>query len=230
MSKQFIGILAVLVAISSGFFLLSAEKNQNIILLAKEEPKRIEKTIQINQYNTIKESSHKKSNVVKQSPVKKIKVEDRKVYLAQGRDNKTGQYTIRLFSEKELLIPPSTKSQFYIPFNGTLESDTGMSEFSISLSEEYIPYLEYISFELTDQVNKSKKECKADFVGELEKDIIYNIKFNYLSDELSCFILDKKRMSNTMLALKKKMSKPMSLKDLPEAVQKKYKDRLKKNN
>jgi len=116
----------------------------------------------------------------------------------------------------------TTESEFAIPFIGQLESNSKVSDFAISLSEKYMNYADFIKLEVIDQSTGKQAQCDIGFIGSLEKDTNYHIKLNYSEDYLGCSLVSSQRMSAQTLAMKKKMSKPIKLSDLPEELQKKF--------
>lgn len=177
----------------------------------------IEKSIHIE--NEKKKKQTFSQNKMDES-IKEEKVIDAVHFLGQTRDLH-GRYEIKLRTLRLIPQKPSFDTVFAIPFVGTLEHDSVITQFAISLSEEYMNYTEYIFFDVKDNFTGKINSCSLDFLGELEQNINYFVKFNYYDDELICILTKSEKMSSAVLKMKEKMSKPMKLEDLPKDLQKK---------
>lgn len=144
-----------------------------------------------------------------------VEILDNISFLGQSLDS-SGQYQIKLRTLKTI---------YAIPFSGVLEHESKTSQFVISLVEDYMNYTEFIFFDIKDNFTGKTNSCSLDFLGELEKDTIYNVKFNY-DDDLVCILTKTEKMSEEVLKMKEKMSKPIKLDELPEELQEKLLGKL----
>lgn len=154
-----------------------------------------------------------------------VEILDNISFLGQSLDS-SGQYQIKLRTLKTINLKPSLKTIYAIPFSGVLEHESKTSQFVISLVEDYMNYTEFIFFDIKDNFTGKTNSCSLDFLGELEKDTIYNVKFNYYDDDLVCILTKTEKMSEEVLKMKEKMSKPIKLDELPEELQEKLLGKL----
>lgn len=226
MRKSYIAVLAAFVSLTVAVFYYGNASN----VVEKTTVKtQIDKPTDISLNIEQKNMPIKKETISKEPETKKeeISILDKTSYIGRTRDS-TQQFTVSLTTDKTLILPVTTQSEFAIPFRGQLESNGKVSDFAISLSERYMEYADFIQLEVLDQRTGKDVKCPIGFVGNLEKDTNYEIKLNYSADHLECQLVNAQPMSEQTLAMKKRMSQPIKLSDLPPELQKKFLENINK--
>ena len=225
MSKKYIAILLAFVSLTIVVFYYgnSSSVEENTIKAQATQSKDI--TLTINQKSEARKKEILQVEQKKEEIV--ISVLNQTSYIGRTRDT-TEQFTISFITDKTLVIPPTTQSEFAIPFIGKLKNNEKISDFGISLSERYMEYADFIQLEVLDQRTGKDAKCNLGFIGNLEQDTNYHIQVAYSEDYLECRLLKSEPMSEQTLAMKKKMAQPIKLSDLPPELQKKFLDNLNK--
>lgn len=226
MSKKYIIVFFTFISLTLVVFYYS--DSSDVKQTTKKIQNVLSKDITLNIEQKEKSIKKEAQKVAQEEIKQEISVLDQTSYIGSARDS-TQRYTISFTMNKTLLFPMTTKSEFAIPFIGEIEHNTKVSNFTISLIEKYMSYQDDIKLEIADIKTKKQAQCDMNFIGELKKDTNYKIKLDYSEDYLECSLISSEPMSEQTLNMKKKMSKPIKLSDLPPEVQKRILENFNKN-
>jgi len=156
---------------------ITAEPNKENIII-KEKIK-----LKIQKIEDVKDDIMKNENISQPQEIKEELIE-----LYRSSDN-SGRYTIKLLSNKTV---ENKKRNFtrYIIISGEIENDSQISEFPMSLNENYTEFTEDIFITINDITRDDNKTLKCDgyFLNSLNIDTMYQIKIDIIEDSTNCYI------------------------------------------
>lgn len=200
-----------------------------------------------NEYTTTSEVLHKKDTVEKlinidsKTKTKTNNLENQnkedtnsdeiinnKKYLFKSR-NSSGKYFLSIVTDRTIETPVIRTSYNYFPFPGIIEDNEGKTNFSLSLREDYLEQIDNLFFELHDITTNKKVQCPVNIVSPIEKNYIYNIKFDYFNEELNCILISSKKRPLSLIEQTKSIPDRIELDDLPIELREKIINKIDKS-
>ncbi|RBQ31953.1 hypothetical protein CRU92_04075 [Arcobacter sp. FW59] len=151
----------------------------------------------------IEKELDKKENIVKDVQ-KKIEQKQEKEIEEKGKilfssSDETGRYNVQLLNVVDIEVPKRNSTR-YIPIMGEIEDNNIVSEFTISISENYLDYLSDLKFKIVDNENIERDiETYTYFLGTLDLNSNYNIKLKISGDTLDGEIKSSSKLPDFMI-------------------------------
>ena len=186
-------ILTILVIFIVYFFYVDNStqftKNENII---KAPIETLEKEEKVSKKNDVITTDIEK----KQEDNKKM--EEKGKVLFSSLDS-SGRYTIQLINEVNIEIPQKNTTR-YVPIIGELEENSTISDFTISISENYLDYISDLKLKIIDNMDEKRViETHTYFLGTLDLNSNYNIKLKISGDTLDGEIKSSSKLPDFMI-------------------------------
>ncbi|MCT7610236.1 hypothetical protein N5U14_05215 [Aliarcobacter butzleri] len=163
-------------------------KNQDII----KAPIEISKEEKVSKKNDVIVT-----NIEKNQENSKI-IEEKGEVLFSSLDS-SGRYTIQLINEVNIEIPQKNTTR-YVPIIGELEENSTISDFTISISENYLDYISDLKLKIIDNMNEKRViETHTYFLGTLDLNSNYNIKLKISGDTLDGEIKSSSKLPDFMI-------------------------------
>lgn len=152
-------------------------------------------------FQTVEEVS-KKNDVITNDT--ENKQEDSKMIEKKGNvlfssTDSSGRYTIQLINEVNIEIPQKNTTR-YVPITGELEENSTISDFTISVSENYLDYISDLKLRIIDNIDEKRViETHTYFLGTLDLNSNYNIKLKISGDTLDGEIKSSSKLPDFMI-------------------------------
>ncbi|MGJ0330210.1 hypothetical protein NG755_10915 [Aliarcobacter cryaerophilus] len=129
---------------------------------------------------------------------KEKQIEEKGKVLFSSVDS-TGRYTILLINEVDIEIP-KRNSVRYVPINGEIKENSTVSEFTISISQDYLNFISDLKLKIVDNMNEDRVlETHTYFLGALNLDSFYELLLNISGDTLDGSIKSSSKLSDFMI-------------------------------
>ncbi|MCG3675294.1 hypothetical protein L5F46_10975 [Aliarcobacter butzleri] len=186
-------ILTILVVFIIYFFYVDnstqSTKNENIIKVPIETFEKVEGVSKKN--DVITNDTEKKQEDSKM-------IEEKGNVLFSSLDS-SGRYTIQLINEVNIEIPQKNTTR-YVPIIGELEENSTISDFTISVSENYLDYISDLKLKIIDNMDEKRViETHTYFLGTLDLNSNYNIKLKISGDTLDGEIKSSSKLPDFMI-------------------------------
>jgi len=186
-------ILTILVIFIVYFFYVDNStqftKNENIIKAPIETFEKEEKVSKKNDVITTDIEKKQEDNK---------KMEEKGKVLFSSLDS-SGRYTIQLINEVNIEIPQKNTTR-YVPIIGELEENSTISDFTISISENYLDYISDLKLKIIDNMDEKRViETHTYFLGTLDLNSNYNIKLKISGDTLDGEIKSSSKLPDFMI-------------------------------
>lgn len=152
----------------------------------------------------IKELGKKEILISPKIEIKEKKAEDEKQIIERGNvlfteTDPSGRYTIQLLNAIDINLKSKDNSRNITIF-GQIEDNSIKTDFSISIGEEYINYLSDLKIKILDSANNERViETASYFLGALDLNSSYKIKFNISGDTLDGEVINSEKLSKDIL-------------------------------
>jgi ABC-type molybdate transport system substrate-binding protein len=152
----------------------------------------------------IKELNKKEILIAPKVEIKEKKAEDEKQIIERGNvlfteTDPSGRYTIQLLNAIDINLKNNDNSRNITIF-GQIEDNSIKTDFSISIGEEYINYLSDLKIKIVDSVNNERViETASYFLGALDLNSSYKIKFNISGDTLDGEVISSDKLPEDIL-------------------------------
>ncbi|MFW2579711.1 hypothetical protein [Aliarcobacter butzleri] len=186
-------ILTILVVFIIYFFYVDnstqSTKNEKIIKVPIETFEKVEGVSKKN--DVITNDTEKKQEDSKM-------IEEKGNVLFSSLDS-SGRYTIQLINEVNIEIPQKNTTR-YVPIIGELEENSTISDFTISVSENYLDYISDLKLKIIDNMDEKRViETHTYFLGTLDLNSNYNIKLKISGDTLDGEIKSSSKLPDFMI-------------------------------
>ena len=88
----------------------------------------------------------------------------------------------------------------YVPINGEIKENSTVSEFTISISQDYLNFISDLKLKIVDNMNEDRVlETHTYFLGALNLDSFYELLLNISGDTLDGSIKTSWKLSDFMI-------------------------------
>ena len=193
-----IKIIVILVALIGFLIYYFYPKDEYVMEMVKPTRPTIQKV------EEIKELPKQEKEKVTKVEVEEKKVDEEKQIIKRGNilfssTDSSKRYNIQLVNNVDIEVKNKNITR-YVPIIAEIEENSNISGFTISISEDYLPYLNQLSIKIIDSTNDERIiETASYFLGALDINSTYNIKLKISGDTLDGEIQSSEKMSDSII-------------------------------
>ncbi|RBQ31814.1 hypothetical protein CRU92_06300 [Arcobacter sp. FW59] len=190
----------VFLILLSIYYLIKNNDSEDIKVEIVEENAPVIVIEQVNKIN---------KNDITIKPIKKLELMEEKGKILFSSSDESGRYTVQLLNAVDIEVPKRISTR-YIPIMGEIEDNNIVSEFTISISENYLNYLSDLKFKIVDNENIERDiETYTYFLGALDLNSIYTISLKISGDTLDGKIKSSSKFPEFVLKGLQNSSQPI---------------------